>query len=105
MILHHASAILLILIASLCLLGIFHPAYEDSALERVGMSIVSLWCIARAYSIHVGHPNDDVSDMGELILYVGMACYAIASAVRGWKLYQKAWPPAITGFLDDNARR
>ncbi len=102
MIIHHVSAVLLILIALLCLLGIFHPAYEDSALERVGMSIISLWCIARAYSVHIGHPNDDVSDVGELILYVGMFCYAIAAALRGWHLYKEAWPEAITNLLDDH---
>ncbi len=105
MILHHASILLLILIAALCLLGIFHPAYEDSALERVGMSVISLWCLSRAYSIQVGHSGDDVSDLGELILYVGMLCYAVAAAYRAWQLHQREWPRAVTGLLDDSSQQ
>ncbi len=105
MILHHASAFLLVLIALLCLLGIFHPEHDDSALERVGMSVTSLWCIARAYSIQVGHSGDDVSDLGELILYVGMFCYAVAAAYRAWQLHRGEWPQAITNLIDDNAQR
>ena len=90
MIFHHISMILLTLIALLCLLGIFHPQYEDSTLERVGMSVISLWCLARVFSIHRGYPNDDVSDAGELILYTGMFCYAVAAAFRGWRQYKSA---------------
>lgn len=105
MILHHASILLLILIAALCLLGIFHPAHDDSALERVGMSVISLWCIARAYSIHVGRTEDDVSDIGELILYVGMFCYAVAAAYRAWQLHRGEWPRAVTGLLDDSSQQ
>ncbi len=40
------SMICLVLVAILCAVGTFHPAYDDNLLQRVGMAMVSVASVA-----------------------------------------------------------
>ena len=79
------SIILLSLVGLLCLVGVFHPLYKDTLAERIGMSLVGVWCLAR-----VGAKIDDPhTEPVHMMLHVGMAVFAVGMAWAKFKARHK----------------
>lgn len=87
MIVHIASTMMLVFISIICLIGIIHHSYNDSLLERIGMSITALWCLLRASAISV-HANN-VYSSGEVFLYTGIFCFALGTANAKWRAWRQ----------------
>jgi hypothetical protein len=76
------SAACLAVVGLLCIVGVFHPRYKDTLLERIGMSLVGLWCLARiAVKVSAGEQTEPV----HLLLHVGLACFAVGMAAAKWR--------------------
>lgn len=74
----------LLVLVLLCLVGLWHPQYNDNLGHCIGMVLVGLWALAQALRIiRTGYtPPDD------LWLYVGLLCFGGGTAVRTW-LYKR----------------
>jgi hypothetical protein len=73
------SAGSLAVVGTLALIGVFHPHYEDTLAERVGLSIVSLWCLLRVPNVGSVHLT---TVLGDVVLHIGLACYAVGVCAR-----------------------
>jgi hypothetical protein len=83
---------LLVVIGAVCVLGIFHRAFNDTLLERVGMSAVALWAILRVSALGA-HSSCDRYE-GALLLYSGMATYAVGCARAKMQAWRRRHPPS-----------
>lgn len=77
----YLSIILLSTVGALCAIGVFHPLYKDTLGERVGMSLIALWCLARVGSKLTNPDTEPVN----LLLHTGMFVFAVSMASAKWK--------------------
>ncbi len=75
------SIVSLSLVAALCVVGVFHPRFDDTLGQRVGMSLIGIWCILRVQAKLTAFDTEPV----HLILHVGLACYACGTALKVWR--------------------
>jgi hypothetical protein len=76
------SALCLALVGVLCVVGVFHPRYEDTLGERIGMSMVGLWCLARVPTkLWEGAETEPV----HLLLHIGLASFALGMAIAKYR--------------------
>ena len=69
------SIVALSVVALLCLLGVFHPRYDDTLGQRIGMSVIAVWCILR---IQVKLTDFDTEPV-HMLLHLGMLSYALGT--------------------------
>lgn len=76
--------------ALLCALGVFHRAYNDNVLQRVGMSWLCIAAIGRVWWIW----QTQITDPSWMLVHVGMAIYAIGTAKKVLLMHARlmAWP-------------
>ena len=86
------SIVALSLVAFLCLLGVFHPRYDDTLGQRIGMSMIAIWCILR---VQVKFTELDTEPV-HLLLHIGLACYATGTALKIWRAQKFAQRHAQT---------
>jgi hypothetical protein len=92
MLIQFISVASLSLVGLICALGIFHPAYNDTLLERIGLAIVGCWSLLRASAIEMHHV--DLESINELLLYAGLSAYAVGSGWAKWQVRSRpAWAP------------
>jgi hypothetical protein len=85
------SALCLAIIGALCLVGVFHPRYDDTLGERLGMSLVGMWTLARL-PIKVAQVFDLVDGDTEpvhLMLHIGLASFALGMAWAKWRAFKR----------------
>jgi hypothetical protein len=72
------SIICLSWLALLCLLGVFHDAFEDNLLQRIGMAMMAIWCVSRVWEkLHTWD-----TDTIHIVLHVALAMYATGTALK-----------------------
>ena len=77
----YISILCLLITAITCTLLIFDQGYHDTLLERVGLSLVSIWAIARLiHKLSVPY-----SEPVHVILHLGMGCLAVACLCRKYR--------------------
>lgn len=76
------SIVALAVTGALCTWGVFSGAYDDTLLQRVGMSCLALWCWARLPIKLETLETEPV----HLVLHVGLAVYAVGTALKLRKL-------------------
>jgi len=75
-------------LGGLALLAVFLPSYNDTLLERIGLSAIALWCFVRvAYRLEGGTVTPSMS----VLLVFGLALYVIGFYfdARKRKLYRE----------------
>jgi hypothetical protein len=75
------SVLCLTVVGLLCILGVFHPQYDDTLGERVGMSAIGLWSIAKVSAILSG----GAEEFPALLLHAGLASFACGMAAAKWR--------------------
>lgn len=65
------NAAVLTMLALLCVIGLFHSAFEDNTCQRLGMMGVVCWVVAELWSMHRGWepPAYDTFQYVALLLY------------------------------------
>lgn len=76
------SCLCLSFVAVICMVGCFSPRYDDNMLQRIGMAVLGMGCIARVQSIWAA----EVVANDWFLVHGGMALVAAGTA---WKLYRK----------------
>lgn len=76
------SALCLSVVGALCVVGVFHPRYDDTLGERLGMSLVGLWCLARVPSKLL---EDADTEPLHLLLHIGLASFAMGMALAKYR--------------------
>lgn len=80
------SVLCLAIVGGLCAVGVFHPRYQDTLGERIGMSLVGLWCLAR---LPVKLASGAATEPVHLMLQVGMASFALGMAWAKWRAHRR----------------
>lgn len=73
--------VLLLVVASICVAGVFAAAYRDNWLQFVGLTLLCLWAAGELLALARGdqpHPR-------ELLLYGALAAFCAGTA---WKVVQ-----------------
>lgn len=83
------SLVSLSTVTALCSLGVFHPAFKDNLIQRIGMGWLVIACCGRVYWIWL----NETTNASWMLVHAGMAIYAIGTAftttinhgrTRGW---------------------
>lgn len=82
------SIVCLFLTGVLCVVGVFHPLYKDTLGERIGMSLIGIWCMARVPVKLVDLDTEPV----HMLLHVGMAVFACGMAVAKYRARHRIQP-------------
>ena len=77
----YVSICALSIVAVLCLVGVFSSHFDDTLGQRVGMSLIAIWCIARVQTKMLDPDTEPV----HLLLHIGLASYAIGTALKHWR--------------------
>jgi hypothetical protein len=72
------SIVALSWLALLCLLGVFHDAFEDNLLQRVGMAGLALWSVSRVWEKLQTWDTPAI----HMVLHVALALYATGTALK-----------------------
>lgn len=78
-----ASIAMLSIVALLCTAGVFGRLYRDNLLERIGMSMIGAWCIARV----VTKLGETTTEPVHLILHAGLLAFAVGITVAKLRGY------------------
>jgi len=65
------------IVGALCIVGAFHPAYEDNLAERIGMGCVGVYSCAQFLSL-LKYPEELTAKEG--LLYFGMFMFSVGIA-------------------------
>ena len=77
------GVVCLTVVAVLCAVGAFSRAYPDNLLQRLGMSTMGIWCGVRMAE----QLQEQSTDTVQLMLDVGLAIYAVGTALRMYRLH------------------
>ncbi len=84
------SMISLSVVVVVCAFGVYHEAFKDNVLQRLGMGVVVIAACGRIRELYIA----DVTD-GLFVLYLGFAIYATGTVLkvmihrgreRGWRM-------------------
>lgn len=78
------SILALSLVAVLCVVGVFHHRFDDTLGQRIGMSLIGVWCILRVQAKLTTFDTEPV----HMILHIGLACYACGTALKIWRAHK-----------------
>lgn len=79
----YLSILCLVVIVLSCLIRIFDQKYNDTLLERVGLSLLSMWAISGLFR-YVEYPELYLGDY--LILHLGVASLSVNALVSKKRL-------------------
>lgn len=77
------------LVAIICLLGLFHQAFEDNWGQHIGMIIVGTGSILKFDQIH----DQDFVSNETMMIAIGVACYALGTLYKVRKYWRDDNPP------------
>ena len=69
------SLVSLSLVAALCVVGVFHGAFRDTLLQRIGMAWLCIACCGRVRWVWL----NQTTDPSWMMVHVGMAIYAVGT--------------------------
>lgn len=72
------SILALSITGSLCAVAIFSHRFDDNLLQRIGLALVALWCLARLPEKIASMHTEPV----HLVLHLGLCAYAVGMAVK-----------------------
>ena len=78
----YISIFCLLFVAIACTALVFDHGYRDTLLERIGLSMISIWAVDR---IIVKLENPQTEPL-QLILHLGMGCLAVVCICRRYKI-------------------
>lgn len=70
----------------LCILGTLHHCFQDNLLQRAGMALLALSCVARGSEILLSQAVNPQS----FLLHLSIALFAVGAAVKYWMRYRRA---------------
>lgn len=85
------------IVAILCGIGVFHPMYDDTLGQRLGMSLIGVWCILR---IQVKLTEFDTEPV-HMVLHIGLAIYAVSTALKLRRTHRAQSHEALLQKLDE----
>lgn len=92
------AVIAALIVGPICTLLIFHRAYRDDLVRRVGLSILALISFSRIVTIVNG---EHVSNVGT-VLWIGIAMFFsshMCSFMRRWLRRDKSWYDSDTKIM------
>lgn len=91
------SAASLAIVMALCFVGTFCPRryYDDNLLQRIGLAGIAVGCGPRLSLLLERHSFDGTGfqPMFQVFVHVGLAAFAIGTALKAWQHRPKI-PPA-----------
>ena len=76
------SVVCLSLVGTICTVGVFYQGYKESLFERIGASLLAVWCFERVrFKVAISGETEPI----HLILHVGMAIFLLGLACRVWR--------------------
>lgn len=76
------SVVCLSVVGAICTIGVFYSGYKESLFERIGASLLAIWCFERVrFKIVTPAETEPI----HLILHVGMAVFFLGLACRIWR--------------------
>lgn len=85
------SAICMAVIGTLCVVGVFYHRYDDTIGERLGMSLIGMWTLARL-PVKVAQAFNQIDGDTEsvhLMLHIGLASFALGMAWAKWRAHKR----------------
>lgn len=71
----------LLTVAAICALGVFHPRYEDTLLQRIGMAVACLGAVAELAALWHGYDRINA----HITTTLGAALFALGTVVKKWR--------------------
>lgn len=68
----------LAVLGSICLLGTFHSAYDDTLLQRISMTVVAFGCVAEINAVSSGYSHPKAVTT----VVCGVALFAVATVLK-----------------------
>lgn len=84
-----ASLLLLAILASVCAIGACHPAYDDNLLQRLGLGVICLACVA--LGAHVWATRAVLPAC--FLMACGLVLFAAGVVVKVWRFSREARQP------------
>lgn len=71
----------LLIVALVCALGVLHPRYEDTLLQRIGMAVACLGAVAELAALWHGYDRINA----HITTTLGAALFALGTVVKKWR--------------------
>lgn len=71
----------LLIVAAVCALGVLHPRYEDTLLQRIGMAVACLGAVAELAALWHGYDRINA----HITTTLGAALFALGTVVKKWR--------------------
>jgi hypothetical protein len=71
----------LLIVALVCALGVLHPRYEDTLLQRIGMAVACLGAVAELAALWHGYDRINA----HITTTTGAALFALGTVVKKWR--------------------
>lgn len=71
----------LLIVALVCALGVLHPRYEDTLLQRIGMAVACLGAVAELAALASGYDRINA----HITTTLGAALFALGTVVKKWR--------------------
>lgn len=71
----------LLTVALVCALGVLHPRYEDTLLQRIGMAVACLGAVAELAALWHGYDRINA----HITTTLGAALFALGTVVKKWR--------------------
>ena len=71
----------LLVVALVCALGVLHPRYEDTLLQRVGMAVACLGAVAELAALASGYDRINA----HITTTLGAALFALGTVLKKWR--------------------
>jgi len=71
----------LLIVAAVCALGVLHPRYEDTLLQRIGMAVACLGAMAELAALWHGYDRINA----HITTTTGAALFALGTVLKKWR--------------------
>lgn len=71
----------LLIVAAISALGVLHPRYEDTLLQRIGMAVACLGAVAELAALASGHDRINA----HITTTLGAALFALGTVLKKWR--------------------
>lgn len=71
----------LLIVAAVCALGVLHPRYEDTLLQRIGMAVACLGAVGELAALWHGYDRINAN----ITTTTGAALFALGTVLKKWR--------------------